>query len=66
MRITENTLSLDDPNFVMLARNIEVFQREFLLSSDLNHGVLILQQNNPLARRNSFRQSGCRLVCTSN
>ena len=56
MQIAENTLSLDDPKFAMLARNIEIFERELLLSSDLNNEVMIRQQRNPLLRRNSLRQ----------
>jgi hypothetical protein len=56
MQIAENTLSLDDPKFAMLARNIEIFERELFLSSDLNNEVMIRQQRNPLQRRNSLRQ----------
>ena len=56
MQIAENTLSLDDPKFAMLARNIEIFERELFLSSDLNNEMLIRQQRNPLLRRNSLRQ----------
>jgi len=56
MQIAENTLSLDDPKFAMLARNIEIFERELFLSSDLNNEVMIRQQRNPLLRRNSLRQ----------
>jgi hypothetical protein len=40
----------------MLARNIEIFERELFLSSDLNNEVMIRQQRNPLQRRNSLRQ----------
>ena len=56
MQIAENTLALDDPKFAMLARNIETFERELFLSSDLNNEVMIRQQRNPLLRRNSLRQ----------
>ena len=56
MQIAENTLSLDDPKFAMLARNIEIFERELFLSLDLNNEVTIRQQRNPLLRRNSPRQ----------
>ena len=56
MQIAENTLALDDPKFAMLARNIEIFERELFLSSDLNNEVMIRQQRNPLLRRNSLRQ----------
>ena len=65
MQIAENTLSFDDPKFAMLARNIEIFERELFLSSDLNREMLIRQQEDPLSRRNSFRQRERRLVVTS-
>lgn len=65
MQIAENTLPLDDPKFVMLARNIQAFERELFLSSDLHREMSIRQQNDPLSRRNSFRQSERRLVVTS-
>jgi hypothetical protein len=55
MQIAENTLSLDDPKFAMLARNIEIFERELFLSSGLNNEMLGRQERNPL-RRNSLRQ----------
>tara|TARA_B110000467_G_C18243821_1_gene436236 strand:- start:307 stop:1017 length:711 start_codon:yes stop_codon:yes gene_type:complete len=64
MQIAENTLSLDDPKFAMLARNIEIFERELFLSSDLNSEMLIRQQKKSLLRRNSLRQSERRLIVT--
>ncbi|MDA0280574.1 MAG: hypothetical protein O3C29_09115 [Proteobacteria bacterium] len=64
MQIAENTLSLDDPKFAMLARNIEIFERELFLSSDLNTEMSIRQQRNPLLRRNSLRQGERRLIVT--
>jgi len=65
MQIAENTLSLDDPKFAMLARNIEIFERELFLSSDLNREMLIRQQRNSQSRRGSFRQNERSLVVTS-
>jgi tetratricopeptide (TPR) repeat protein len=65
MQIAENTLTLNDPRFAMLARNIETFERELFLSSDLNREMLIRQQKDPLSRRNSFRQSDRRFVVTN-
>jgi hypothetical protein len=65
MVIAENTLPLDDPKFAMLARNIEIFESELFLSSDLHREMLIRQQNNPLARRNTFRQDERSVVVTS-
>lgn len=65
MQIAENTLSLGDPKFAMLTRNIEAFERELFLSSDLNREMMNRQQNNPQSRRNSFRQSERRLVVSS-
>ena len=62
MQIAENTLSLNDPKFAMLARNIEIFERELFLSSDLNSEMVVRQQRNPRLRRNSLRQSERRLV----
>jgi len=64
MQIAKNTLSLDDPKFAMLARNIEIFERELFLSSDLNSEMLIRQQKKSLLRRNSLRQSERRLIVT--
>ena len=64
MQIAENTLSLDDPKFAMLARNIEIFERELFLSSDLNSEMWIRQQEKPLLRRNSLHQSERRLIVT--
>ena len=64
MQIAENTLSLDDPKFAMLTRNIEIFERELFLSSDLNSEMLIRQQKKSLLRRNSLRQSERRLIVT--
>jgi len=64
MQIAENTLSLNDPKFAMLARNIEIFERELFLSSDLNSEMLIRQQRNPLLRRDTFRRSERRLIVT--
>lgn len=64
MQIAENTLSLDDPKFAMLTRNIEIFERELFLSSDLNNEMLIRHQKNHLLRRNSLRQSERRLIAT--
>ena len=56
MQIAENTLSLDDPKFAMLARNIKIFERELYISSDLNNEMMIRQQKNPLLRRYSLRR----------
>jgi hypothetical protein len=64
MQIAENTLSLDDPKFAMLARNIEIFERELFLSSDLNSEMWIRQQEKPLLRRDSLHQSERRLIVT--
>ena len=64
MQIAENTLSLDDPKFAMLARNIEIFERELFLSSDLNSEMWIRQQEKPLLRRNSLHLSERRLIVT--
>ena len=65
MKIAENTLPIDDPKFTMLARNIEIFERELFRSSDLNSEMLIRQERNPLLRRNSFRQNERRFIVTS-
>ena len=65
MKIAENTLPIDDPKFTMLARNIEIFERELFRSSDLNSEMLIRQKRNPLLRRNSFRQNERRFIVTS-
>ena len=65
MKIAENTLPIDDPKFTMLARNIEIFERELFRSSDLNSKMLIRQERNPLLRRNSFRQNERRFIVTS-
>ena len=64
MQIAKNTLSLDNPKFAMLARNIEIFERELFLSSDLNSEMRIRQQEKPLLRRNSLHQSERRLIVT--
>lgn len=65
MRIAEKTLSLNDPKFAMLARNIEIFERELFLSSDLHREMLIRRQNNSLARQNTFRQDERSVVVSS-
>lgn len=65
VQIAKNTLSLDDPKLAMLAKNIEVFERELFLSSDLNREMLARQQNDPQSRRSSFRQSNRRVVVSS-
>jgi hypothetical protein len=64
MQIAENTLSLDDPKFAMLARNIEIFERELFLPSDLNSEMWIRQQEKSLLRRNCLYQSERRLIVT--
>ena len=56
MQIAENTQPLDDPKLAMLARNIEIFERELYISSDLNNEMMIRQQKNPLLRRYSLRR----------
>ncbi|PCI79271.1 MAG: hypothetical protein COB20_05150 [SAR86 cluster bacterium] len=65
LQIAENTLSIGDPKFDMLVRNIEIFEKELFLSSDLNREMLIRQQKDSQSRRNSFRQSGNRIVVTT-
>ena len=65
MRIAEKTLSLNDPKFAMLARNIEIFERELFLSSDLHREMLIRRQNNSIARQNTFRQDERSVVVSS-
>ena len=64
MEIAENTLSLGHPKFAMLARNIELFERELFLSSDLNREMLMRQQKNSQSRRSAFRQSERRFIVT--
>lgn len=63
--VAERTLSLDDPKISMLARNIEIFERELYLSSDLNREMMVRQRNDSLSRRSSLRQSDNRLVVSS-
>lgn len=63
--VAERTLSSDDPKIAMLARNVEIFEKELYLSSDLNREMLVRQRNDSLSRRSSFRQSDNRLVVTS-
>ncbi|MBT7226441.1 MAG: hypothetical protein HN872_07500 [Gammaproteobacteria bacterium] len=48
MRVAQNTLSLGDPRFMMLAENIKICERELFLASDLNLEM----------RRRHPRQSG--------
>ena len=65
MQVAENTLSLDDPKFAMLARNIEIFERELFLSSDLNREMSVRQPKDSEWRRKSNRPSKRRLIVTA-
>jgi len=65
MEVAENTLSLDNPKFAMLARNIEIFERELFLSSDLNREMSVRQTKESQWRRESIRQSKRRLIVTA-
>lgn len=65
MEVAENTLAVDDPKFAVLARNIEAFERELYLSSDLNSEMLVRRQKESRTRRSSYRQSDSSLVVTS-
>ncbi len=57
IQIAENTLSLGDPKFAMLVRDLRILERELYRSSGLNHEMFVRQQKNSQSRRNSFRQS---------
>lgn len=64
-KVAENTLAAGDPQFTMLTRNIEYFERQLFLSSDLNREMQVRSQRNPQSRRDSFRQSNRSLVVTA-
>ena len=64
MQIAENTLSLDDPKFAVLAQNIEICERELFLASDLNREMMVRQPNDNQPRRKPFRQNQRRLIVT--
>lgn len=66
MKVAQNTLSHDDPKLTMLARNIEIFERELFLSSDLNREMVVRQKKDSQTRRSSFRQNEDRLVVSRN
>ncbi|GJM12678.1 MAG: hypothetical protein DHS20C12_10810 [Pseudohongiella sp.] len=65
MQVAQNTLSQDDPKLRMLSKNIEIFERELFLASDLNREMLIKQRRDPDSRRSSFRQGDRRMVVTN-
>ncbi len=64
MQIAENTLSLDDPRFAVLAQNIEICERELFLASDLNREMMVRQQNDNQPRRKPYRQNHRSLIVT--
>ena len=60
MRVAQNTLSLGDPRFSMLEKNIKICERELFLASDLNREMRRRHPRQPVdsnPRRPSYSES---------
>ncbi|MEX0964133.1 MAG: hypothetical protein WDZ52_08875 [Pseudohongiellaceae bacterium] len=62
MQIAENTLSMDDPQVAVLARNIKICERELFLASDLNREMMVRQEKANQSRRQAYLDNERRLI----